>query len=135
LSRLHDAQDCSARSESLEASIVFMISTSATPVDFCSCECGMNRRANVRAGGFRGRVVEHAAPWRGDHRLLPASSLCGRSSWLKSASILSLVSARWPHSANAAALMDFDRAGAESDDVPYLAHHACRFRASGSAFL
>jgi hypothetical protein len=40
----------------------------------------MNKKGNVRTGGFRGRVVEHAVPWRGDHKLRPASSLCGRSS-------------------------------------------------------
>jgi hypothetical protein len=40
----------------------------------------MNRKASVRAGGFRGRVVEHAVPWRGDHKLPPVSSSCGRSS-------------------------------------------------------
>jgi hypothetical protein len=32
----------------------------------------MNKKGSVRAGGVRGRVVEHAVPWRGDHKLRPA---------------------------------------------------------------
>jgi hypothetical protein len=46
----------------------------------------MNRRANVRAGGFRGRVVEHAVSWRGNQtstRLLFVRPLLqGSSSYL-----------------------------------------------------
>jgi hypothetical protein len=47
------------------------------------CKCGMNRKGNVRAGGFRGRVVEHAVPWRGHHKLSPAFSSCNRTlTWI-----------------------------------------------------